>query len=216
MSVAVKICGLTDADAVVAAVEGGADYLGFVFCEESKRRIDAATAASLIKKVSSSAVPVGLFVNPSDEELSAVLDMAPLQAIQLHGNESPSRVEQVKKRTGLSVIKAIGMAAPQDLARARTYEGIADFLLLDAKAAPGLPLGGNGIVFDWGLIRNAGFSKPWFLAGGLAIDNIESAVKETGARILDVSSGVENAAGQKSPEKISEFLAKAHGIETCY
>lgn len=216
MSVAVKICGLTDVASVVAAVEGGAAYLGFVFCEESKRRIDAATAASLIKAVSSGAVPVGLFVNPSDDELSAVLNIAPLQALQLHGNESPARVEQVKKATGLSVIKAIGIAAPQDVERVRTYEAVADLLLLDAKAAPGRPLGGNGVAFDWSLIKNAGFSKPWLLAGGLSIDNIEAAVQKTGAKILDVSSGVENAAGQKTPEKISEFLAKARGIETCY
>jgi phosphoribosylanthranilate isomerase len=211
----VKICGLSDAESVASAVDGGARYLGFVFCPVSRRAIDPKTAASLIERIPSRIASVGLFVDPQDDDLERVLSLAPLKMIQLHGSETPERVQAVKKRTGLHVIKAIGIAAPQDIAKAKQYEPVADILLLDAKPSSNGTSGGNGVVFDWSLLKNAVFSKPWILAGGLDAGNIEAAVAATGARILDVSSGVEYPMGRKSPAKIKAFLDKAATIETC-
>jgi phosphoribosylanthranilate isomerase len=215
LQIEVKICGLSDAESVAAAVKGGARYLGFVFCDQSRHKIAASTAASLMAQVEAPIQTVGLFVDPSDDDLARVLKIAPLKMIQLHGNETIERVLAVKKITGLPIIKAIGIATSQDIEKAKTYEQVADILLLDAKPATGGPSGGNGIVFDWSLLKNAVFLKPWLLAGGLHEGNIEAAVMATGARVLDVSSGVEEATGKKSPFKIKAFLDKAHKIETC-
>jgi len=215
LSVQVKICGLCDAAAVQAAVEGGAKYLGFVFCPSSRHKVDATTVASLIASVPSSVLSVGLFVDPTDEDILCVLRVTKLRMIQLHGSEVPERVAAVKKLTGLPVIKAIGIAALQDVKTSGLYEQKADFLLLDAKSVSGGSFGGKGVVFDWSLLKNTSFSKPWFLAGGLNEANIEAAVVATGAHILDVSSGVEDASGYKSPAKIRAFLDKAAQIETC-
>ncbi len=215
MTVQVKICGLRDAASVAAAVEGGARYVGFVFYPKSPRVVDAETAAALIAPLPPSVISVGLFVDPSDNDVLRVLRIAPLRMIQLHGSETPERVAAVKRLTGLPVIKAVGIASRQDILAARLYESTADLLLLDAKpSAGGLP-GGNAAVFDWSLLKDEVFAKPWLLAGGLNEANSESAVAATGASILDVSSGVEAGVGQKSPAKIKAFLAQARKIETC-
>jgi len=212
MSVSVKICGLSDSASVVAAVMGGADFVGFVFYPGSPRFIDARTASSLIEPLPADVISVGLFVNPSDEDIARVLKLVPLGAIQLHGAESPERVAAVRKLTGLPVIKAVGIASAQDIKTARAYESVADYLLLDAKPRSGERAGGNGIAFDWALLKNAHFTKPWFLAGGLNLSNAASAVAATGAKMLDISSGVEEALGRKSPEKIRVFLAAAQKL----
>lgn len=215
MSVEVKICGLRDASSLSAAVTGGARYVGFVFYPRSPRAVDAQTAAALIEQLPGSVTPVGLFVDASDDEIAQTLRVAPLRMVQLHGNETPERVAAVKKMTGLPVIKAIGIATPQDVETARLYEPVADMLLLDAKPRPGALPGGNAASFDWSLLKKASFTRPWMLAGGLNESNIAEATAATGARILDVSSGVEEAPGRKNPAKIKAFLEKARGFETC-
>jgi phosphoribosylanthranilate isomerase len=215
VSIEVKICGLREASAVAAAVEGGARYAGFVFYPRSLRVVMAEEAAALIERVPDFVASVGLFVDAGDDEIGRVLRIAPLRMIQLHGSETPERVADVKKKTGLPVIKAIGIAALQDIAVARHYESVADMLLLDAKPSPGALPGGNAAVFDWSLLKDIGFARPWMLAGGLDVRNIEAAVAATGARILDVSSGVERAPGVKDTLKIKAFLAKAQELETC-
>ena len=215
MTVQVKICGLCDAASVAAAVEGGARYVGFVFYPKSPRVVDPETAAVLIASLPPSVISVGLFVDPTDDELLRVLRIAPLRMIQLHGAETPERVAALKRLTSLPVIKAIGIASRQDILAARLYESTADLLLLDAKSpAGGLP-GGNAASFDWSLLKNEAFARPWLLAGGLTALNSEAAVAATGASILDVSSGVEEGVGRKSPAKIKAFLAQARKIETC-
>jgi phosphoribosylanthranilate isomerase len=158
---------------------------------------------------------VGLFVDPSDDDLSRILKIVPLRMIQLHGFETPERVAAVRKITGLPVIKAVGIASKQDIAAVKPYELAADYLLLDAKLPTGGPSGGKGVVFDWSLLGTAAFTKPWFLAGGLNEENIKEAVSATKASLLDVSSGVEDAGGQKNSAKIRAFLEKAHTLETC-
>lgn len=209
MTVRVKICGLQDSAAALAAVEGGAAFVGFVFCAESRHCIDAQAAAALIQYIPSTIISVGLFVDPSDEELEQVLAIAPLRMIQLHGSETPARAAQIRKQTNLPILKAVGIGSAQDVEKARTYEAVADMLLLDAKPVQGGPSGGNGVVFDWALLKGASFAKPWMLAGGLHEGNIGEAVAMTGASILDVSTGVEDASGRKSASKIKAFLDRA-------
>jgi phosphoribosylanthranilate isomerase len=214
LTVNVKICGLTEAASVAACAAGGAKFLGFVFVPQSRHNIAPVEAASLIAQIPHSIQSVGLFVDPTDEEILAVLRDAPVRMIQLHGNETPERAAAIKNLTGLPIIKAIGVAALRDVLLAHAYEPVADYLLLDAKPRAGGSSGGNGVAFDWNLLKEAGFSKPWFLAGGLNFDNIEAAVQATGAQMLDVSSGVEDEAGRKNPLKIKSFLLKARSLET--
>ncbi|MDD3371478.1 MAG: phosphoribosylanthranilate isomerase, partial [Alphaproteobacteria bacterium] len=199
MSVDVKICGLKDPSAVLAAVQAGARFVGFVFCPRSRHRIGAGEAAALMKLLPSAVSSVGLFVDADDAELEAALSVAPLSVLQLHGTETPGRVADVKKATGLPVIKAVGISSPSDVDKARAYEDVADFLLLDARKPSGAISGGGGVPFDWSLLRGVRFARPWLLAGGLNVSNIAEAVALTGAAILDVSSGVEDEGGHKSP-----------------
>ncbi len=212
MSIVVKICGLRTADAVDAAVSHGARYAGFVFYPRSPRYVVPTQASSLMMRLHSDVTPVGLFVNPDDDELAHILRTTPLRVLQLHGDETPQRVADIKNKFALPVIKAVGIAKSSDIEAAQHYESITDILLLDAKAGA-LP-GGNAVVFDWPLLRGVRFAKPWMLAGGLTVDNIAEAAAVTGARILDVSSGVEDAPGDKNPQKIKDFLIKSHAMAT--
>jgi len=216
VSVQAKICGLTDAAAVAAAVSGGARYAGFVFCPDARRRVSVETAAALIAQLPSSVIPVGLFVNAGDDEIANVLKVAPLRLIQLHGDETPWRVLDIKRLTGLPSIKSISVAERHDVEKARIYQSAADMFLFDARPPIGAHRGGNGVAFNWDLLKGERFPMPWLLAGGLTADNVAAAVAATGARIVDVSSGVEDAAGRKNPMKIKDFLAAVQQIETSY
>lgn len=204
----VKICGLTRAEHVAAAVEAGAAYLGFVFFAKSPRHLTADVAARLTAEVPPGIAKVALTVNASDAELETILDRVPVDMLQLHGRESPARVTEVKHRFGLPVMKAVGIAGAQDLAALATYGRVADQLLVDAKPAPGAVLpGGNGLAFDWELIAGKHhWPCPWMLAGGLTPDNVAEAVRLTGARQVDVSSGVESAPGVKDAGLIRAFI----------
>lgn len=205
---AIKICGLRRPADVAAAVDAGARYLGFVFFPRSPRAVTVAEAEALGRDLAPGLARVGLFVDPDDVVLDAVLASAPLDIIQLHGGESPARVAEVRARTGLPVMKAIGVAGPDDLARIAGFAGVADLLLLDAKAPAGAALpGGNGSAFDWRLLAGQRLAKPWFLAGGLTPDNVAEALRVTGAPGVDVSSGVERAPGDKDPARIAAFCA---------
>lgn len=205
MSVAVKICGLNDPEAVKAAVDGGARYAGFVFYPPSPRAVSAERAADLAELAPAAVKIVGLFVDPTDDELDAALRSIKLDMVQLHGNEMPERVAQIRALTGVPVMKAIPVATANDLRNVAHYETVADWLLFDAKVSARLP-GGNGAAFDWGFLRGRRFAKPWMLAGGLNAANLAEAVGITAANTVDVSSGVEDAAGRKNPNKIREFL----------
>ncbi|SMO67036.1 phosphoribosylanthranilate isomerase [Paracoccus laeviglucosivorans] len=210
MSVSVKICGLTQPDAVDAAVKAGARYLGFVFFPKSPRHVSATQAAALAAEVPLGIARVGLFVNPDDALLESTLATVPLDVIQLHGSEDPARVAEVKSLTGLPVMKAVGVAEPQDLDALWDYGLVADMLLIDAKPPKGADLpGGNGLAFDWRLLAGRQILKPWLLAGGLTPDNVSQALRLTRAQGVDVSSGVESAPGVKDPELIRRFIARA-------
>lgn len=203
---AVKICGLSRPADVEAALAAGAGYLGFVFFPRSPRAVTPARAAALAGEVPVGRARVGLFVDPDDAMLDAVLSEVPLDILQLHGRESPARVAEVRARTGLPVMKAVGVAAPEDMAALWDHGLVADLLLVDAKPAPGAALpGGNGLAFDWRLLVGRRLLKPWFLAGGLNPGNVAEAVRLTGAPGVDVSSGVESAPGIKDAALIRAF-----------
>ncbi|HEV2334147.1 MAG TPA: phosphoribosylanthranilate isomerase [Stellaceae bacterium] len=214
MSVASKICGLSSEDAVAAAIEGGAAYLGFVFYRASPRAVSPARAAALCALVPAGVQRVGLFVDAEDEAIRAVLDQAPIDILQFHGGESPDRVADAKLRFHRPVMKAIAVAAPEDVLAAARYEADADILLFDAKPprhADALP-GGNGLAFDWRLIAGRKWRRPWMLSGGLTAALLPEAVRVSGASAVDVSSGVERRPGDKDPAKIREFLAVARSL----
>lgn len=207
-----KICGLrTEAD-VTAAAEAGAGYIGLVFFPKSPRNVSIDEARALALAAPVGLAKVGLFVDPADALLDAVLAEVPLDMLQLHGKESPARVAEIRARHGLPVMKAVGVASAADLPAIAEYEAVADQILLDAKAPKDAALpGGNGLAFDWTLIAGRDWARPWMLAGGLTPANVAEAVRLSGARQVDVSSGVESAPGVKDAELIHAFIAAARG-----
>jgi phosphoribosylanthranilate isomerase len=208
----VKICGLREAAHVDAAVRGGAAYVGFVFFPKSPRNLTLAQAAQLAGTVPPGVAKVALTVDADDAALDALLGQVPVDMLQLHGHESQDRVAEVRARFGLPVMKAVGVAGEEDLPALEAYGRVADQLLVDAKPPKGADLpGGNGLAFDWRLITGRRWSVPWMLAGGLTPDNVAEAIRLTGARQVDVSSGVESAPGVKDPARIAAFL-KAAGV----
>ena len=208
-----KVCGLTAEDQVEAAAAAGAAYVGLVFFPPSPRAVPPGRARDLALAAPVGVAKVGLFVDPDDATLDAVLAAVPLDMIQLHGREAPERVAALRARTGLPVLKAVGVAGAADLARARGFEGAADLLLLDARAPKGADRpGGHGAAFDWGLLGGFAPGLPWMLAGGLAPGNVARAVRATGARQVDVSSGVESAPGVKDAGLIEAFAAALRGL----
>ncbi len=206
----VKICGLREPRHLAAAAEAGAAYLGFVFFERSPRHLTPEAARALAVEVPPGIAKVALTVDASDETLDAITATVPLDMLQLHGTETPERVAEIRARTGLPVMKAIGIADEADLAQIDAYSPVADQLLIDAKPPKNATLpGGNGLAFDWRLISTHRWTRPWMLAGGLTPLNVAEAVALTGARQVDVSSGVESAPGQKDEALIRAFLAAA-------
>lgn len=210
----VKICGLSTPESVAAAVGAGASYLGFVFFPKSPRNVTLEQARGLALDVPVGVMKVALVVNAEDAALEALLEAVPVDMLQLHGNETPERVAEIKARFGLPVMKAVGVAGADDLPALDTYAAVADQLLLDAKAPKGYDLpGGNGLSFDWRLIAGREIAAPWVLAGGLMPDNVAEAIRLTGARQVDVSSGVESAPGVKDLDRIAAFVRAAKGAE---
>lgn len=205
--ISLKICGLATLDDVRACADAGANYMGLVFFEKSPRNISIDAARELALAAPLGLAKVALVVNPSDAELDAITETVPLDMLQLHGKETPERVSEVKARYGLPVMKAVGIADSDDLPKLESYFGVADQILVDAKPPKGGELpGGNGLSFDWRLIAGRRWPCPWMLAGGLTDENVSEAVRMTGAQQVDVSSGVEDAPGQKSAELIQNFV----------
>jgi phosphoribosylanthranilate isomerase len=203
----IKICGITDAAGMDAALTAAADFIGFNFFPPSPRYVTPARAAELAREHPRK---VGLFVDPTDDVIANVLTAVPLDIIQLHGEESPTRCAAVKARFGLPVMKALGIAVHADLAGLVEYAPHVDRFLLDAKAPPGAELpGGNAAPFDWSVLRGASVPRPWLLAGGLTARNVAEAIHVTGAPGVDVSSGVERARGVKDAAMIAAFVRAA-------
>lgn len=213
MDIRAKICGLRRPEDVTAAARAGAVYSGFVFFPKSPRNVSIEEARALAVDAPVGLAKVALLVDAEDALLDAVTGSVPLDMLQLHGKETPERVAEVKARTGLPVMKAVGISGPEDLAAIDVYAQVADQLLIDAKAPKGAELpGGNGLAFDWRLLAGRKYwTRPWMLAGGLTPDNVAEAVRLTGARQVDVSSGVESDPGVKDAGLIAAFVAAATG-----
>jgi len=215
MSLAVKVCGLTDPAAVEVAIEEGAAFLGFVFYPPSPRALTPTAFARLRSLVPPGIKTVGVFVDPDETSLLRILEAAPLDYLQLHGTETPERVAELRARFGRPVIKAVPIAAAGDAEASQAYQGLVDFFLFDARPPrrPGALPGGNALTFDWRLLAGFTAPAPWLLAGGLHVGNLEEAVRLSGAQMVDVSSGVESAPGRKDPARLRAFLRLARSLK---
>jgi phosphoribosylanthranilate isomerase len=210
--VRVKICGLRTAADVEGVARAGAAYAGFVFFAKSPRHLTVPEARMAALAAPPGLAKVALTVDADDATLDAIVAEVPLDMLQLHGHETPDRVAEVRARYRLPVMKALGVADEGDLAAIADHFGVADQLLIDAKPPRDAVLpGGNGLSFDWRLLAGRRWPKPWMLAGGLTAGNVAEAVRLTGARQVDVSSGVERAPGVKDAVMIAEFVAAASG-----
>ncbi len=205
----VKICGLKDSDNLRAAIEAGADFVGFVFFEGSPRNIDFHTAANLRQLTPETVKAVGLFVDPTDEQLEKFAIGLKLDMIQLHGDETPDRVMEIKRKFGIRVMKAIRVGDKKDLQQIEQFQPVADWLLFDVKVEG--EHGGTGQSFDWSLLRRRKFEKPWMLSGGLNAGNVSSALGILRPKAVDVSSGVESERGVKDAAKIRAFIKNVKG-----
>ena len=209
MTVEVKICGLDRPETVDGAVNAGAEMLGFVFYPPSPRNLTASAASRLTNRVPAGVKRVGLFVDPTDEMITTVLNQNVLDLIQLHGNEPPERVAEIKDITRLKVIKVLKVTDIRDLKYVSVYQGVAEWLMFDAlapKDMKGALPGGNALSFDWNILARANIPTPWILAGGLNLENVKEAMSTSGAKVVDVSSGVEKQPGVKCVEKIQSFI----------
>lgn len=208
--ISVKICGVTRPSHIEAAAEAGARYIGLVFFPKSPRYLTPEAAAPLAIETPVGLAKVALLVDPDNALLDEVAGQVPLDMIQLHGDEAPERVVEVRQRTGLPVMKALGLSDAGDLAQIDRYSAVADQLLIDAKPPQEATLpGGNGLSFDWRLLAGRRWSKPWMLAGGLDVDTVDEAVRLTGARQVDVSTGVEKQRGVKDLDLVRAFVTAA-------
>jgi phosphoribosylanthranilate isomerase len=206
----VKICGLKTPADVAAVAASGAAYAGFVFFAKSPRNLTIPAARELALAAPLGLAKVALVVDAEDAFLDAITEAMPLDMLQLHGHESPDRVAEVRARYGLPVMKAVGVADEGDLAAVFDYSLVADQILVDAKPPKNADLpGGNGLSFDWRLVAQRRWLRPWMLAGGLTPDNVAEAIRLTNARQVDVSSGVESAPGVKDAGRISAFVKAA-------
>ena len=208
--VRVKICGLTSAEGVRAAAEAGASHVGFVHFPPSPRHVGLDQAAALAREVPAGVVKVALTVDADDGLLDALAGLGAFDMIQLHGSETPKRAAQARARSGLAVMKAVGISGPGDLALIDAHAEAADAILVDAKPPAGSNRpGGNAAAFDWSLVADRCWTRPWFLAGGLDPDNVAEAIRRSGAAGVDVSSGVECAPGIKDPDLVRLFAKRA-------
>ena len=207
MDVKAKICGVSTPEAVRAALDGGAGYLGFMFFDKSPRKVAPEAAARLAAPVQGRAKVVAVTVDPTDAEVDQIVRGLRPDLIQLHGKESPARVREIAGRSGVGVIKVAPVSEASDVAAAQAYEPVVEHLMFETKPPKDAERpGGLGVTFDWTLLAGRRFARPWFLAGGLDPWNVGEAVAASGAPLVDVSSGVERGLGLKDPALISAFL----------
>ena len=211
--VRVKICGLRRIADVEAVARNGAAYFGLNFFPKSPRFVTLDLARELALAAPLGLAKVALVVDADDATLDAIVEAMPLDMLQLHGHETPDRVAQVRARYGLPVMKVLGVADEADLADLLDYQTVADQIMIDAKPPKGAALpGGNGLTFDWRLVAGRRWLRPWMLAGGLTAQNVAEAVRLTGARQVDLASGVESAPGVKDAAMIAEFMAAVQDV----
>lgn len=205
----VKICGITNAQDALWAVNLGVDFLGLNFYSQSPRKVSVKHAKDLLAQIPPFIKTVGVFVDEPIETLKKTIQATGLKWVQLHGSESPETVQQAKD-LGVTVIKVIPVEKPLEAADVAPYQDSVDYFMFDHRT-PELP-GGTGEAFDWEWIQNVSFvTKPWFLAGGLKPDNVGKAIKQTQAAFIDVCSGVEKTPKTKDYEKMKAFVQAARG-----
>lgn len=202
----VKICGLSEPENLAVAINAGARFVGFVFYPPSPRNVSFDIAWNLARAVPTGVRSVGLFVNPEDEQLERIATGIQLDMIQLHGDETPGRINEIKQRFAMPVIKAIRVHDERDLDDLEGFEAAADWLLFDAKPPNAALPGGTGESFDWNILKGRTFKKPWMLSGGLDSNNVKDALNTLKPNAVDISSGVESAPGVKDAEKIESFI----------
>ena len=210
-----KICGINSRDAMRESIEGGADFVGLVFYPRSPRAVTAIEAAQLVHGIPDHVGKVGLFVDLGDDMMTAILSQVSLDLLQLHGAETPARVQEIRQLTNIPVMKAIRVATESDITEANSYVDVADRILFDAKAPPdmkGALPGGNAVTFDWNLLAGRKWPCPWMLSGGLHAGNVAAAIATSGTPSVDVSSGVESSPGIKDSARIREFLTIVKGL----
>lgn len=205
----VKICGITDTAALHAAIDAGADMIGFVFFPTSPRHLEDDAAIQLARECPPHIERIALLVDPDDSRVERCLAAINPHRIQLHGHETPSRTQEIATMSNRPIIKAFGIGADKDFDQCAGYAASADWFLFDAKPETRELPGGNGKVFDWGLLDAYDGNRPWLLSGGLTAENVRQAITQTGATMVDVSSGVEDAPGHKSPDLIRRFITSA-------
>lgn len=216
MTTKVKICGLKTPETMAVALDAGADYVGLVFFPPSPRALDFEAAALLAKQARGRAKIVALTVDPDDSLVDTIAARLSPDIIQLHGNETPERAREVLRRSEATAMKVVKVRTAEDAEVAFEYtspKGPCDLILFDAKAPEDAILpGGNGLAFDWRVLEAVGDHVDYMLAGGLTADNVAEAIRLTGARAVDVSSGVESAPGEKDPARIRAFLKAAKAV----
>jgi len=210
MTVAVKICGMTSADAIDAAVSAGATYGGLVFHPNSPRNVGLEQARALADRMRGRLQIVALIADMDDAGIANLTRTVRPDFLQLHGSESARRAAYIRAKFDVPVIKALPVSEPADLSAAAEYEDAVDMLMFDARPPKGAQRGGgHGQAFDWKILSGKSFSKPWFLAGGLSPENVARAIELSGAKLVDVSSGVESAPGVKDAGRIRDFVDAA-------
>ncbi len=214
MSLLVKVCGLSTHETLDAALEAGADMVGFVFFPPSPRHLSLETARDLGGRVKRRAVKVALTVDADDATLGNIVETLRPDILQLHGKETMARLCDVKQAFGLPVMKAMAVETAADLATVPGYASVADRILFDARPPKGATRpGGLGAVFDWHVLENLDFNLPFMVSGGLTADNVADAIRITRAGGVDVSSGVERAPGIKDVEMIRAFIRAARASQ---
>jgi phosphoribosylanthranilate isomerase len=214
MTVRVKICGINSLEAANAALSAGADFAGLVFFERSPRNLNLDQARQLAALLRRRIRVVALLVDPPDSQVDEIVAVIAPDFIQLHGDETPLRVAAIANQAKRPAIKVVAIAGPEDVARARAYEEVADYLLFDAKAGPETQRpGGLGAAFDWQLLAGAQIKRPWGLAGGLTAENVGRAIEIAHPHFVDASSGVEDSPGRKSAAKIAAFIHAARSAQ---
>ncbi|MEO6780396.1 MAG: phosphoribosylanthranilate isomerase [Bradyrhizobium sp.] len=213
MPLIVKICGLSTPETLDAALQAGADMVGFVFFPPSPRHIGMEAARDLGQRARGRAVKVALTVDADDATLANIVETLRPDILQLHGSETMARLRDIKQAFGLPVMKAIAVETPADLVPLPGYATVADRILFDARAPRGASRpGGLGAAFDWHVLENLELAIPFMVSGGLTRENVAAAVGLTRAGGVDVSSGVERALGVKDPEMIEAFIRTARAI----
>jgi len=208
--VKVKICGVRTPAILDVAAEAGADYIGLIFFPKSPRRIEPEAARALVQRAGGKVKTVAVLVDPDDTAVDRVANEVGPDFLQLHGSETPERAAAIKARSGLPIIKAISVEARSDAATASAYRGIAELILFDAKAdSAALLPGGNGVAFDWTALAGPSIERPFALSGGLTAANVGEAIAITHASVVDVSSGVERAPGDKDAGLVRDFISAA-------